>query len=85
MEDLAEDDAGETSAVKSKCQQIKPSKQKVYHMKHVTTAPDRDWFRECVGGARRCDAHQERARRAKRFSRSYGFSTDGWTGTNLEK
>ena len=62
MEDRAEDDAGETSAFKSKFQQRNPSKQKVHHMRRVTTAPDRDWFRECVGGARRCDAHQERAR-----------------------
>ena len=49
MDNLGDDDAGETSAVKSKIQTIKPSDQEIATDEARGHYPYRDWCRACVG------------------------------------
>ena len=70
MDNLGDDDAGETSAVKSK---IQPHKA-------CGRYPYRDWFRACVVGTGRSDAHKRRHEEQNSLLVAgvyYGFFTDG--------
>ena len=56
MMDKPGDDAGETNAVKSKIQPLKPSDQQIATHEACGHHPYRDRCRTCVGGAGRSDA-----------------------------
>ena len=53
-------DAGETSAVQSKIQPMKPSDQEIVTHEACGHYPYRDWCRACVGSTGRSDAHKRR-------------------------
>ena len=79
-DNLDDDDAGETSAVKSKIQQVKPSDQEIATHDACGYYPYRDWCRACVGGTGRSDAHKRRREEQDRLpvaSMDHGFFTDG--------
>ena len=78
-----DDDAGETSAVKSKIQAVKPSDQEIATNEAYGHYPYRDWCRACVGCTGRSDAHKRRREEQNSLpvaSMDYGFSTDGEEG-----
>ena len=62
MDNLGDDDAGETSAVKSK---IQPPDQETAAHEACGQYPYRDWCRACVGGAGLSDAHKATAGKTK--------------------
>ena len=86
IEDHANEDTGETSAVKSRIQQVKPTDQQIAR-EACGHYPYRDWCYSFVRGAGRSWCPQIRARSAKRFSLSkHGpRSLHWWTGTNFAK
>ena len=49
MDNLVDDDAGETSAVRSQIQPVKPSDQEIATHEACGHCPYRDWYRACVG------------------------------------
>ena len=53
-------DAGETSAVKSQIQPMKPSDQEIATHEACGHYPHRGWCHACVGGTGRSDAHKRR-------------------------
>ena len=58
MDNLGDDDAGETDAVESNIQPMKPSDQDIATYEACGHYPYRDWCRACVGGAGRSDANK---------------------------
>ena len=58
MDILGNDDARETSAMKSEIQPMKTSAQVTATHEACSHYPYRDWRRACVGGAGRSDAHK---------------------------
>ena len=71
---------GETSAVKSKSQTLKPSDQEIASHEECGHYPNRDWCRACVGGTGRSDAHKRRHQEQNSLpvaSMNYGFFTNG--------
>ena len=60
MDNPGDEDAGETSAVKSKIQPMKPSDQEIATHEACGHYPYRDWCRACDGGTGRWDAHTRR-------------------------
>ena len=76
MDNLGDDDAGETGAVKSSILPMKPSDQKIATCEACCHNPYRDWCRACVGGAGRSDAHKRQREEQNRLpvaSMDYGF------------
>ena len=74
------DDAGETSAVKSKIQLLKPSEQEIATHEACGHCPYRDGCRACVGGTGRSDARKCRHEEQNSLpvaSMDYGFFADG--------
>ena len=65
MDNHGDEDAGETSAVKSKIQQVKPSDQETATHEASGSYPHLESCRACVGGPGRSDAFWTTARRSK--------------------
>ena len=83
MDNPGDDDAGETSAVKSKIQPTKPWDQESASHEVCGYYPYRDWCRACFGGTRWSDAHKRRHEEQNCLpvaSMDYGFFTDGDDG-----
>ena len=81
-----DDVAGETSAVKSKIQPMKPSGQDIVTHEACGHCPYRDWFRACVGGAGRSDAHKRQREEQSGLlvaTMVCGFFTDGQEPTPI--
>ena len=75
MDHHGDDDAGETSAVKSKIEA-----HRIKRLLHTGTCgnhPYRDWCRVSVGGAGRSDAHKRQREEQNGLPVDYGFFTDG--------
>ena len=80
MDNPGDDDAVETSAVKSKIQPGKPSDQEIATHEASGHYPYRDWCRACVGGTGRSDARKRRHEEQNSLplaSMDHGFFTDG--------
>ena len=83
MMDNSGEDAGETIAVTSKTQPMKPPDQESATHKACGHYPYRDWCRACVGVTGRSDAHKRRCEEQNSLhvaSKDYGFFTDGDDG-----
>ena len=83
MDNRGDDDARETSAVKSQIQLLKPSDQEIAIHEACAHYPYRDWCRACVGDTGRSDAHKRRHEEQNSSlvaSMDYGFSTHGYDG-----
>ena len=83
MDNLGGDDAGETNAVKSKIQPMKPSDQEIATQEACCHYSYRDWCRACVGGFGRSDAHKRRHEAQNSLlvaNMDYVFFTDGVDG-----
>ena len=83
MDNLGDDDAGETSAVQSKTQPMKPSDQEIATHEACGHYPYRDWCRACVGGTGGSDAYKRRHEEQSSLpvaSMDCGFFTDGDDG-----
>ena len=80
MDNRDDDEARETSAVRSKIQPMKPSDQEIATREACGHYPYRDWCRACVGRTGRADAHKRRQEEQNSLpvaSMDYGFFTDG--------
>ena len=87
MDNPGDDDAGETSAVQSTIQPMKPSDQEIATHEACGHCPHRDWSCACVGGAGRSDAHKRRHEEQNGLhvaSMDYGFFTDAQEPTTPE-
>ena len=83
MDNPGDVDAGESSAVNSKIQPMKPSDQEITTHEACGHYPYRDWCRACVGSAGRSDAEKRRHEEQNSLlvaSMDYGFFTDGDDG-----
>ena len=83
MDNLGADDAGETSAVRSKIQPMKPWDQEIATREASGHYQYRDSWLACVGRIGRSDAHKRRHEEQNGLlvaSMDHGFFTDGDDG-----
>ena len=83
MDNPGADDAGETSAVKSKIQPMKPPDQEIATHETCGHYPCRDWCRACVGGTGWSDVYKRRHEEQIGLPvaiMDYGFFPDGDDG-----
>ena len=67
MDHHGDDDAGETSAVRSKMQSMKSSDQEIATYETCGHYPDRDWGRTHVNDAGQSESHKTKARRTQQY------------------
>ena len=88
MDNLGDDDAGETSAVKSKIQPKQPPDQEIATHEACGHYPYSDGCRACVGCTGRSEARKRRHEEQNSLlvaSLEYGFFTDGDDGEHKKE